>query len=251
MTRRDTARRGWAGFWRRQGRGAAWRGRAGADRPPRPAAGAAPGSLHAARRCPGALGPVRPRAPSGGRGTQPRRPASPARRHPAGPRNRQGSRQAGPDRAGPREPRRAQPCRSGGTAAREKGQAQTRPRQTRPHQTGREETGRTEKPAAAAASAPKTSAKASGGAQVSVQSYARAVMKKVRATKKRSGAGHGTVVVGFTVARDGGLAGVKVLQSSGNAALDRAAQDHIRRSAPFPPPPEGAGRRFSFEFVGK
>jgi protein TonB len=76
-------------------------------------------------------------------------------------------------------------------------------------------------------------------------------MRKVRATRRASGAGRGTVVVGFTIARDGSLAGVQVLRSSGNAALDRIAADHIRRSAPFPPPPEGAGRSYSFEFVGR
>jgi periplasmic protein TonB len=45
---------------------------------------------------------------------------------------------------------------------------------------------------------------------------------------------------------------VQVLQTSGNAALDRIAMDHIRRSAPFPaPPPTATGRGYSFEFVGK
>ena len=81
--------------------------------------------------------------------------------------------------------------------------------------------------------------------------YAKAVMKKVRATKKQAGAGKGVVVIGFVVAGDGGLADVKILQGSGNAALDRIALDHIRRAAPFPPPPEAAGRSFAFEFVGK
>ncbi len=76
-------------------------------------------------------------------------------------------------------------------------------------------------------------------------------MKKVRGTKKKKGVGRGSVTVGFTVAKDGGLASVKVLQTSGNADLDQVALDHIRRSAPFPPPPEGAGRSFSFEFIGK
>jgi len=108
-----------------------------------------------------------------------------------------------------------------------------------------------EKAVTAAASAPKAEAKTKGGGAVSPAAYAKAVMKKVRSTKKKSGAGKGTVVVGFTVAADGGLAGVKLLQGSGNAALDKIALDHIRRSAPFPVPPEGAGRSYSFEFVGK
>ena len=103
----------------------------------------------------------------------------------------------------------------------------------------------------ASASAPKAGSKTKGGAAVSPAAYAKAVMKKVRSTKKKSGAGKGTVVVGFTIAADGSLAGVKLLQGSGNAALDKIALDHIRRSVPFPAPPEGAGRSYSFEFVGK
>jgi periplasmic protein TonB len=61
----------------------------------------------------------------------------------------------------------------------------------------------------------------------------------------------GVVVVGFTVAKTGGLAGVTVLRSSGNAVLDQIALDHIRRAAPFAIPPAGVGRSFSFEFVGR
>jgi TonB family protein len=78
------------------------------------------------------------------------------------------------------------------------------------------------------------------------------VLKKVRSTKKKAGAGKGMVVVGFSIAPDGGLAGVQVLQSSGDASLGLITVDHIHRSAPFPaPPPEAAGRGFSFEFVGR
>lgn len=104
---------------------------------------------------------------------------------------------------------------------------------------------------AAAASAPKAGSKAKSGGGMSPAAYAKAVMKKVRSTRKQTGAGKGAVVVGFTIGDDGSLAGVKLLQGSGNAALDRVALDHIRRSAPFPPPPEGAGQNYSFEFVGK
>ena len=107
----------------------------------------------------------------------------------------------------------------------------------------------TEKPAAAK-SATSAGAKAKGGG-LSPAAYAKAVLKKVRATKRKSGAGKGTVIVGFTIAPDGGLASVQVLQSSGNAALDEVALGHIRRSAPFPAPPAGAQPGYSFEFVGK
>ncbi|HSF64458.1 MAG TPA: TonB family protein [Paracoccaceae bacterium] len=43
---------------------------------------------------------------------------------------------------------------------------------------------------------------------------------------------------------------MRILRSSGSATLDAAALDHIRRAAPFPPPPDG-GARFSFEFVAR
>lgn len=109
------------------------------------------------------------------------------------------------------------------------------------------------KPAASAGSAaPQKGQKAKGGAPtMSAAAYAKAVMKKVRATRKKSGAGKGVAVVGFTVGKTGGLAGVQILQSSGNAALDQIAIGHIQRSAPFAAPPQGVGRSFSFEFVGK
>lgn len=103
---------------------------------------------------------------------------------------------------------------------------------------------------ASSASAPSAAAEAKGG-DLSPAAYAKAVIKKVRATKRKPDAGKGTVVVGFTIAANGSLASVQVLQSSGNAALDEVAMDHIRRSAPFPPPGSHAGRGYSFEFVGK
>lgn len=104
---------------------------------------------------------------------------------------------------------------------------------------------------ALSASAPGAVAKPKGGG-LSPDAYAKAVLKKVRSTKRKSGAGRGVAVVGFTVAADGALRQVQVLQSSGNAALDEVALDHIRRSAPFPaPPPEALKRGYSFEFVSK
>lgn len=111
------------------------------------------------------------------------------------------------------------------------------------------------KRAPAEAAAPAASAKGQkakdGAPKISSAAYAKAVMKQVRATRKKSGAGKGVAVIGFTVASNGGLAGVGVIRSSGNAALDQIAISHIERSAPFPVPPEGAGRAFSFEFIGK
>ena len=103
----------------------------------------------------------------------------------------------------------------------------------------------------AAATAPEAGAIATGGPKVSAAAYARSVMKAVRATPRKSGGGRGMVIVGFSIARDGSLDQVTILTPSGDAALDAVAVDHIRRSAPFPTPPEGAAASFSFEFVGK
>jgi protein TonB len=107
------------------------------------------------------------------------------------------------------------------------------------------------KASAAGVSAPKAASKPAGGATSTSAAYAKAVMKKVRATSKVSGGGKGRVIVGFTVAHSGALAAVTVLRSSGDRALDAVALNHIRRAAPFPEPPQDSGRSFSFEFVAQ
>ncbi len=56
------------------------------------------------------------------------------------------------------------------------------------------------------------------------------------------------VTVSFTVTASGGLGGVSVARSSGSAALDQAAIAAVRRAAPFPPIPDGAGRK-SWQFT--
>ena len=99
-------------------------------------------------------------------------------------------------------------------------------------------------PLAASAPAQKT---AKGGAQ-SPDQWAKAVLKQIRKVKKAKPPAKGLVRVGFTIGADGGLAGIEVLKSSGDAGLDALALDHIRRAAPFPAPPEGAGTGLAFEF---
>jgi len=56
------------------------------------------------------------------------------------------------------------------------------------------------------------------------------------------------VVVSFTVTSSGGLGGVSVARSSGSPALDAAALSAVRRAAPFPAIPDGAGRS-SWQFT--
>lgn len=74
--------------------------------------------------------------------------------------------------------------------------------------------------------------------------YPGKVYAKIRRTRQRSAGGRGTVRVSFSIAGNGGLAGISVAASSGTAAVDRAAVDHIRRAAPFPAPPPGAQTQF-------
>ncbi|OOY13015.1 hypothetical protein BMG00_04185 [Thioclava marina] len=62
-----------------------------------------------------------------------------------------------------------------------------------------------------------------------------------------AGAGAGRVVVALNVARDGRLLGAAVAKSSGNAALDQAALDAVRRAGRFPAAPQGLAKaRYSF-----
>lgn len=116
---------------------------------------------------------------------------------------------------------------------------------------------KTEKPKEEAQAAAKAGAagakagKAKGGSKMSPAAYSKAVMKKVRSTKKKKVKAKGVAVVAFSVGRDGSLAGARIARSSGDADLDRVAVEHIHRAAPFPVPPEGAERNFQIEFAGR
>lgn len=81
--------------------------------------------------------------------------------------------------------------------------------------------------------------------------YGDTVMRQIARLRRDKAPERGVVTVGFEIGADGGLRRVAVVASSGSGALDQVAVDHIRRAAPFPPPPEGAAVRFAFEFVGR
>ena len=80
--------------------------------------------------------------------------------------------------------------------------------------------------------------------------YPSLVNRQIARTRRESSNLRGTAVVSFTVSSSGALAGLGIAQSSGHAALDRMALDHIRRAAPFPAPPAGAQRSFSVAIQG-
>lgn len=101
--------------------------------------------------------------------------------------------------------------------------------------------------ASAAPSRPQT--EAAGNAAAS--NYPGEVLRRIQRVRQARSPARGRVLVSFSISSSGGLSAVSVARSSGNAALDRVALDHIRRAAPFPPPPSGAQRQFSFEFVGR
>ncbi|MES2432362.1 MAG: TonB family protein [Pseudomonadota bacterium] len=103
------------------------------------------------------------------------------------------------------------------------------------------------KPAAKAQQQPQAEQKAAtavskGKAKSLVDRWGAQVRKKVerRKTYPRSAAGaEGIATVRITVTRSGGLAGVSVARSSGNAALDQAALQAVNRAGSFPAAPDG------------
>ncbi|GAB1362320.1 hypothetical protein MASR1M32_15560 [Rhodobacter sp.] len=101
-------------------------------------------------------------------------------------------------------------------------------------------------PAAKAGATAEKSGKAKGGSNVSPKAYQNSVFKKVKRRFKAS-KGKGTTVVSFTISASGGLAGVQVAQSSGNAAIDKAAVDAVRRAGNFGPPPDGKSVTYSIQ----
>jgi periplasmic protein TonB len=84
------------------------------------------------------------------------------------------------------------------------------------------------------------------GGDAEVARYPGQVLKKLkRALRYPKGAGGaaGEVQVSFTVAANGQPSGIRIAQSSGNAAIDAAGIATVERAAPFPPIPAGANRK--------
>ena len=90
-----------------------------------------------------------------------------------------------------------------------------------------------------------TSQKAGNAAR---SNYAGKINRKITRVRRPKTRDVGTVKVTFKIAPNGQLAAARVSKSSGNAALDKAALDLIRRAAPFPKPPFGINLTFSKTF---
>lgn len=97
------------------------------------------------------------------------------------------------------------------------------------------------------ASGSKTAKRSNRAGNASVSNYPGKVHRKVsrairypkQARAKRL---RGQAVVSFVVRSNGSVSGIRVARSSGHSILDNAAVDTVRRAAPFPPIPSGAGR---------
>lgn len=81
--------------------------------------------------------------------------------------------------------------------------------------------------------------------------YGNAVLQAIKETEKERTPMRGSAKISFAIASTGDLASVDLIESSGNDLLDDIGLNHIRRAAPFPPPPEGAQRRFTIAFKGR
>ncbi len=105
-----------------------------------------------------------------------------------------------------------------------------------------------------ASSATRAGTPRAGGSEqgnAAVSNYPGKVMRRLsRASRPRVGV-RGEVLITFTIAGNGGLAGTSVARSSGSPRLDNAALQVVRRAAPFPRPPRGAQRSFSVRIVGQ
>ncbi|WP_420003846.1 TonB family protein [Arenibacterium sp. LLYu02] len=112
------------------------------------------------------------------------------------------------------------------------------------------ETGAEENRAKSAPSA-QAAAAASGAGNAAVSNYPGLVMRQISRQRKPRTSIKGVAQVSFAIDANGGLASVRIAQSSGSAELDDLALRQIRQAAPFPPPPSGARRQYTIAIKGR
>ena len=97
-----------------------------------------------------------------------------------------------------------------------------------------------------------TSFVGSGGAgNASVTNYVGRVLVQLNRFPVGKTSDSGTARVQFQINPNGSLAWVRIVRSSGSAAVDRAATTQVRRAAPFPRTPNGASQRLVFLYRNK
>ncbi|MEQ8895996.1 MAG: TonB family protein [Roseovarius sp.] len=90
---------------------------------------------------------------------------------------------------------------------------------------------------------------ASGNAEAA--NYAGRVLTHLNTTARMATSAQGSARVQFQINADGSVAWVRVVNSSGSSGIDDAAMAQVRRSAPFPKPPEGTTRQMVFVYHSK
>ncbi|PIE12791.1 MAG: hypothetical protein CSA68_12205 [Rhodobacterales bacterium] len=93
--------------------------------------------------------------------------------------------------------------------------------------------------------------RSSRAGNAAVSNYPGKVMRKIQRTRKERAPARGKAVVGFRVSASGAASSVRIVRSSGSAAVDRIALRHVRRASPFPKPPPGAQRSFTVTITAK
>lgn len=88
---------------------------------------------------------------------------------------------------------------------------------------------------------------AGGAGSAAVSGYPGRIRTRLLRALRSAAAGgrrpmRGEAEVGFTIAGDGSVSGLRIVRSSGRAALDEAMLGAVRRAAPFPAIPPEAGR---------
>ncbi len=102
---------------------------------------------------------------------------------------------------------------------------------------------------AAKATTSKQATTTSGNAEAS--NYAGRIKRKIIRARRKSANIRGAALVAFRMADSGTLQTISIARSSGSKRLDQIAVAQVKAAAPFPPPPAGVRRDYTFEIMGQ
>jgi len=140
---------------------------------------------------------------------------------------------------------RSAAAREAAAARRAAQQQQARQTRQSPSQTQAQQRGSDQGQAAGrAATSTAQSGTAARAGNAAAANYPGLVNRAISRVRRPSMSAKGRVVVTLSIASSGALAGIRIARSSGNARMDQAAVQMIRR-ARFPKPPPGAQTTFS------